>query len=211
MMDAKRKAFVFLALAFLLAIVSAGLILNEIRNAQMALGETIRVAVAKTDIPAYSAMSPEWVEWVEIPRNKKLSSFIESTEELKQSVLIVNVKEGDLLTKNMLRSRVDIPADHRVVWLNVTKNVVIDQDVMEGDLVDIIAAYQDKGVLTTKRVLTAIPVVQRQQLDKDGEKLAIKVSLNVEQAEQLIHLQNTAQQIRALRVNQIDEQKLAGK
>jgi Flp pilus assembly protein CpaB len=206
MINAKRKAFIFLSLAFILAVLTSGLVLNEIREAKRALGETVKVAIASKDIPNYTAITKEMVDWIQIPKSSELSSFVTDLSDLEKSVLVVSVKEGDLLTKNMLRDRVQIPADHRVVWLNVSKNVILDQEVAENDLVDIIATYEPDGKLETKRVLEQIPVIQVRTYEKEKKELgAIKVSIDVEQAEKLIHLQNTAQQIRVLRVSQIQE------
>lgn len=65
------------------------------------------------------------------------------------------MSEGDLFTDNILRSQVDIPMDHRIVWLNSTDNVVQDQPVAEGDIVDIIVTDdQDDGPETIRYLKT---------------------------------------------------------
>ncbi|WP_134687244.1 SAF domain-containing protein [Brevibacillus migulae] len=202
MIDAKRKAMIFLTIAFILAVVTAGLVLNEIRQMQMALGERIYVAIARDDIPSYTEVTSDMVEWVQIPNTDKFSSYITAPQELDNSVLIVKVGKGELITKSIVRSKMDIPVDHRVVWLNVTKNVVIDQEIAENDLVDIVVFYQDLGTKTvlSKRLFANVPIVQRQ----DGENgIALKASMSLQDAENYIYLQNTASQIRILRVNQI--------
>lgn len=207
MLDAKRKAMIFLALAFILAILAATLLLNEIRNAQASLGETIQVAVAKEDIQTYTPLDESMITWENIPASTEISSYVQDEQELVSTVSIVPVKKGDLITKNILRSTVDVPEDHRIVWLNATENVVMDQTVVEGDQVDIIVSYQSKRSETrTVRMFDGVDVVQRvePEEDEDDKEASIKVSLPIEEAEELIHFQNTANQIRVLLANQAE-------
>jgi Flp pilus assembly protein CpaB len=213
MIDAKRKALIFLSLAFILAIVTAGLILNEIKQAQTAMGETIKVASAKEDIGSNKPIKEDQITWIEMPKSSVVTSFIQNGRELEKKIALVNIKEGDILSKNMLRSNVDIPADHRVVLLNPTENVLIDEDVKPGDLVDIIVSTEEKDGLKTQRLLKNVSVVQSNSQtveteDKEKAKFnQIKVSLNVKDAEQLIHYQNKAKQIRVLLVNTVQDEK----
>ncbi|MCA0989602.1 hypothetical protein [Guptibacillus algicola] len=207
MIDAKRKALIFLTLAFILAVVAAGFILNQIRMAQESLGETVKVAAAGSDIRSYTSLEKSDIEWVEMPRSSQVSSFIQDEKDLDEAIAVVNLNDGDILTKNVVRKKLDIPAENRVVWLNPTSNVVIDQAITEGDLVDVYSVMETKSGVTTERLLETVPVVQLEEIqsDNDDESFgpAIRVSLDLDQAEKLIHAQNAAKQIRILRVNQI--------
>ncbi|MFC5464260.1 Flp pilus assembly protein CpaB [Lederbergia graminis] len=207
MISAKRKAFFFLTIAFILAVVTGWFITSQVSEAKELMGQSIKVAVAKKELPAYTEITPEMVEWLSVPKSSAVSSFITNEKDLEEHLLIVDVKKGDLLTDNILRARVDIPEGHRVVWLNPTQNVIMDQAIYNGDKVDIIASYKldNGGKIETKRILNEISVIQSEnvQLENNRSGTAIKVSLTLEQAEQLIHLQNTAEQIRVLRINQL--------
>ncbi|WP_261134626.1 Flp pilus assembly protein CpaB [Bacillus sp. Marseille-Q3570] len=202
MIDAKRKAFIFLTIAFILAVAAAGFIINQIQMAQDSLGETVKVAAADKDIQSYTSLEKGDITWVEMPKNAQVESFIQQSDDIDDSITVVNLKEGDLVTKNVVRKKVDIPADHRIVWLNPSEIVIVDQGVAEGDLVDVISVTEnkEKGVVT-QRLLQNIKVVQMES--KSEGPSAIKVSLPVNQAERLIHAQNSAKQIRILRVNQV--------
>ncbi|MGM7703776.1 Flp pilus assembly protein CpaB [Pseudalkalibacillus sp. Hm43] len=202
MIDAKRKAFIFLTLAFLLAVVAAGFIINQIQMAQESLGETVEVAAADGDIQSYTTLEAGDIQWVEMPKTAQVDSFIQKSDDIEDSISIVNLKEGDLVTKSVVRKKIDIPANHRVVWLNPGENVLVDQGVAEGDLVDVISVLEnkEKGV-TTQRLLENVQVVQMEEREEGPP--AIKVSLSVEDAEKLIFTQNAAKQIRVLRVNQV--------
>ncbi|MGY4689002.1 Flp pilus assembly protein CpaB [Salibacterium sp. K-3] len=205
MLDAKRKAMIFLAAGFILAVLATALILNEIRNVQASLGETIEVAVADEDIPTYTEINEDMISWEEVPASTDIESYVREASELESSISIVPVKQGDLMTKNILRSAVDVPDDQRVVWLNATENVVLDQAVAEGDQVDIIVSYSSSNSdQRTRRLFTSVDVVQRTEPDEEEDiPASIKVSLPIEEAEDLIHYQNTAEQIRVLLVNQV--------
>ncbi|MCM3733844.1 flagella basal body P-ring formation protein FlgA [Fictibacillus nanhaiensis] len=208
MVDAKRKALIFLVVAFILAVVTAGVVLNEIRKAQQNLTETTKVAALEGNIKSNEAITSSKIKWVEIPKNAAVSNFIQSEGDLKNQVVLTDMKDGDILTKNVLRSKIDISKGHRVVWLNPTENVLIDENVTEGDRVDIVVSMEEKNVMTTKRALKGIHVVEVDddvEIEKNKTTSVIKVSLSIEDAEKLIHYQNTAQQIRILRVNELEE------
>jgi Flp pilus assembly protein CpaB len=209
MVDAKRKALIFLVVAFILAVVTAGVVLNEIRKAQQNLTETTKVAALEGNIKSNEAITSSKIKWVEIPKNAAVSNFIQSEGDLKNQVVLTDMKNGDILTKNVLRSKIDISKGHRVVWLNPTENVLIDENVTEGDRVDIVVSMEEKNVMTTKRALKGIHVVEVDddvEIEKNKTTSVIKVSLSIEDAEKLIHYQNTAQQIRILRVNELEEE-----
>lgn len=209
MVDAKRKALIFLVIAFILAVVTAGVVLNEIRKAQQSLTETTKVAALENDMKSNEAITSSKIKWVEIPKNAAVSNFIQSEGDLKNQVVLTDMKKGDILTKNVLRSKIDIANGHRVVWLNPTENVLIDENVTEGDRVDIVVSMEEKNAITTKRALKGIHVVEVDddvEIDKNKTTSVIKVSLSIEDAEKLIHYQNTAQQIRILRVNELEEE-----
>ena len=200
MIDSKRKAIIFLTISFILAVVTAGVVLVQISQAQERLGETVEVASVSEDVPSNSAIDMKDIEWVKFPKNSA-SSFITDKSELEEVITLVDLKEGDLLTKNLVRKKLDIPANERVVWLNATDIVLEDQQVKVGDLVDIIVSRELERKVETKRLLSNIKVVER---DKEG---GIKISLPLEQAEKLIHYQNFAKQIRVLVVNQVNDNK----
>ncbi len=200
MIDSKRKAIIFLTISFILAVVTAGVVLVQISQAQERLGETVEVASVSEDVPSNSAIDMKDIEWVKFPKNSA-SSFITDKSELEEVITLIDLKEGDLLTKNLVRKKLDIPANERVVWLNATDIVLEDQQVKVGDLVDIIVSRELERKVETKRLLSNIKVVER---DKEG---GIKISLPLEQAEKLIHYQNFAKQIRVLVVNQVNDNK----
>lgn len=208
MVDTKRKAMIFLSLAFVLAVVTAWLVVDQVGQAQATLSETTKVAVAKTDIQAYTEITADMIDWVDLPASSDLPSLVQDEKELEGHVAIVNLEKGEPFTVNLVRSRMDIPNDHRVVWLNPTNNVVLDQSVVEGDKVDIIVSYKSGSGIRTERILENIPVVQSQELKSgdDESNIALKVSLPVSQAEQLIHMQNTAEQVRVLRLDQLQKE-----
>ncbi|MBU8881361.1 hypothetical protein BGM26_20795 [Bacillus sp. FJAT-29790] len=200
MIDAKRKAIIFLTSSFLLAIVAAGVILVQINQAQQKLGKTIAVAAAAKDIKSYHEIKETDIEWIQLPQSSAYSSLITSEKDFKDAISVAAVKKGELLTKALVRKKLDIPINDRVVWLNATKIVLIDQDVAVGDLVDIIVTEEVSGSLSTKRQFQNTSVVQVDEQNEGPPR--IKISLTVENAEKIIHYQNSAVQIRVLRVNQ---------
>lgn len=207
MIDSKRKAIIFLTISFILAIVTAGVVLVQISQAQDRLGEMIEVASVKKDVPSYTEINESHIEWVKFPRANVYSSLITDAKDLEDVITVVNLKPGDILTGNLIRKKLDIPTNERVVLLNATDIVLIDQKLTEGDLVDVIVSREIEKNVETKRLLSNVKVVQMGGDEtEDSEKDSIKISLPIADAEQLIHYQNFAKQIRVLRVNQVGDE-----
>ncbi|WP_102349119.1 Flp pilus assembly protein CpaB [Bacillus sp. Marseille-P3661] len=209
MIDAKRKAIIFLTISFLLAVATAGVILVQINDAQRALGEMVKVAAAAKNISSYHEISESDIDWVDLPATSANETFIKSMDELKETITLVELKKGELITDSLVRSKLDIPANERVVLLDATEIVVKDQQLAIGDLVDIIAVYHNANdKVETKRILSNVPVVEVNSSSTDEEEDAessvgrVKVALPIDDAATIIHHQNTAVQIRVLRVNQ---------
>lgn len=219
MIDAKRKAIILLTIAFLLAVAAAGVIVVQISNTQERLGKTVEVAAAAKDIYSNQEINIENdLKWVELPATSAYESLITKDEAKKvfeNSITVVDLDGGELITDSLVRDRLNIPENERVVWLNATETVILDQDVTEGDFVDIVVVFQDPAQqVQTKRILTNIPVVEVDENNdkKDDKEEAdrknpasnnrVKVSLPITDAEMVIHHQNTAIQMRVLRVNQ---------
>lgn len=216
MIDSRRKAFIFLAIAFVLAIITALVVINQVQSAQQALSQTTSMPVADEDIPTYTEITSEMIDWVDVPVSDDSEGFAESTlneDQILDSIVTVNLSEGDLITPNILRPQVDVPDDHRVVWLNSTDNVVLDQAVAEGDIIDIIVTDEDEEaeMLTTRSyedvqvVQTDIPDEEEQEDGGESAEPAIKVSMDIEDAENFIHMQHTAEYIRVLLSNQVQQ------
>lgn len=203
MIDSKRKAILFLTIAFVLAIIASGVILVQINEAKAQLGETVMVAAAASTIGSYHEINESDIKWVELPKSSAYESFITDEEQIEDAIAVVELREGELLTRSIVRKKLNIPDNERVVWLNPTENVLIDQQVAEGDRVDIIVSYEVGDGVETKRLLSGVSVVQVEEGKEMGP--VVKISLPIEDAEQLIHYQNLAKQVRVLRVNQASD------
>lgn len=201
MIDSKRKAILFLTISFLLALVAAGVILVQINQAQEKLGKTVAVAAVKEDVKSYYELTAKDIEWIQLPKASAQKGFITDEKDLEEVITVVNLNGGDLLTKNLVRKKIDIPENERVVWLNATEIVLVDQQtIAPGDLVDIIVTTGKEDKMQTKRIFQNIYVVEVEELDEEPPR--VRISLPIEDAESLIHYQNSAKQIRVLRVNQ---------
>lgn len=201
MIDSKRKAIIFLTISFLLALVAAGVILVQVNQAQEKLGKTVAVAAVKKDVKSYYELTKKDIEWIQLPSESAQKGFITDDKDLEDVITVVDLKKGDLLTKSLVRKKLAIPENERVVWLNATEIVLVDQNSLaSGDLVDIIVTTGKEENMRTKRVFQNVYVVEVEKMEVGAPRVSI--SLPIEDAESLIHYQNSAKQIRVLRVNQ---------
>lgn len=207
MVESKRKAFIFLLLAFILAVIAAGLIIKQLQVIAESTGETIKVAVAKQDINSYDELTSRNVEWIHIPLTDHVRNFIQQKSELENTISIVDLEEGNFITPNMIRSKSSIPPNERIVQLNVTQNVIIEEPLTEGDKVDVIVVYEESEGTVASLLFEEIPVVQVTANSGDGNDGIIRVSVSIQDAQDLIYYQNIAKQIRVLRLNSFEDLK----
>ncbi len=207
MVESKRKAFIFLLLAFILAVIAAGLIIKQLQVIAESTGETIEVAVAKQDINSYDELTSRNVEWIHIPLTDHVRNFIQQKSELENTISIVDLEEGNFITPNMIRSKSSIPPNERIVQLNVTQNVIIEEPLTEGDKVDVIVVYEESEGTVASLLFEEIPVVQVTANSGDGNDGIIRVSVSIQDAQDLIYYQNIAKQIRVLRLNSFEDLK----
>ncbi|WP_164668232.1 Flp pilus assembly protein CpaB [Virgibacillus doumboii] len=202
MVDAKRKAFIFLLLAFILAVVVSGLVIQQVQKIAAESGETVEVAVAANDIGSNETLSSDDITWKEISKPDETGNYFNRKADLENQIVVVDLEKGNFITPYVVRESTSIPADHRVVLLNVTENVILDQQLTEGDKVDIVVVYKKEDNMTSQRLFQKVNVVQVDQ-NSGGESTGntVKVSLSVEDAQQLIYYQNVAEQIRVLRLD----------
>ncbi|MBT9283091.1 MAG: Flp pilus assembly protein CpaB [Hydrogenibacillus schlegelii] len=208
MLDARRKAIIFFVLALAMATIASAIIVNEWNKVRSAWGETVRVAVAAVDIQPYTAITPEMIDWQALPKQFVTTGFITEAQKLKDSIALVEIQKGDFLTPNIIRARADLSPGERIVWLNISNNVFLDQIVAPGDRVDLIVTHQEEGKLVTERLFSDVLVIQRDTDDKG--KMVVKVVLPLSEAERLIYYQNTANQIRVLLSDQIEQRTVEG-
>lgn len=206
MFDAKRKALIFLAIAFILAIITANAIITRLGEVEASLGEQITVAIAKEDITTYTIITPELLDWIQVPRGKHVeSSLVLSEMDISNMIAIINIRKGELVTQNMLRNASQLPPDERVVWLNATPNVLFDQAVAVGDLVDIIITYEIEDDIFTSREFLQVRVVSVEPNTVNPDIPFVKVALPIQDAVQLIDFQHTATHIRVLLSTQVQQ------
>jgi len=210
MLDARRKAIIFFVLALVMATIASAIVVNEWNKVRSAWGETVRVAIAAADIQPYTAITQEMIEWQSLPKQFVTAGFITESQKqvLKDSIALVEIHKGDFLTPNVIRARANVSPGERIVWLNISDNLFLDQIVAPGDRVDLIVTHQEGGNLVTERLFSDVLVIQRETDDKG--KMVVKVVLPLSDAERLIYYQNTAKQIRVLLSDQVERKTAEG-
>src|SRR4051794_33280311 len=104
MLESKRRAAIFLILAFLLALAAGFLVLDKVKDLNADLGGMTKIYVAKGDIPVRTLIQESQITTVEIP-NKFYSkkSHIKDKNDILNMVPVVPLSEGEIVTHNMLK------------------------------------------------------------------------------------------------------------
>lgn len=200
MLEAKRRAAIFLLLAFLLAAVAGYLVLEKVKQLNAELGGMVEIYVANGDIPARTLLQSNQLTKMEIPQKFLTNSHITDEQDILGQVSVVPLKEGDIITENMLKNYSNLQNENnRLVALYRTDKIQFDQEIAALDRVDIIVSTEKNGEKTTELFMKDVAVAFAQGT---GENFAgIGVEVSSEDATKLIHMENYAEYIRVLKAN----------
>ena len=200
MLEAKRRATIFLLLAFILAAIAGYLVLEKVKQLNAALGGMVEIYVANGNIPAREPINTSQLTKMEIPQKFLTSSHITSESDIIDQVSVIPLKEGDIITSRMLKSHSNLSNENnRLVALIRTDKIVFDQEVTALDRIDIIVSQEVDGEKKTELFMKDVAVAYAQGTGESFAGIAVEVSAN--EATKLIHIQNYAEYIRILKAN----------
>lgn len=200
LLEAKRRAAIFLLLAFLLAVVAGYLVLEKVKQLNAELGGMVEIYVANGNIPARTLIHSSQMTKMEIPQKFLTNSHITSESELVNKVSVVPLNKGDIVTKNMLKDYANLQNEnHRLVALYRTDKVQFDQEIAALDRVDIVVSREVDGKKKTEAFMKDVSVAYAQGTGENFAGIAVEVSAS--DATKLIHMQNYAEYIRVLKAN----------
>lgn len=199
MLEAKRRAAIFLILAFLLAAVAGYLILQKVEQLNSELGGMEEIYVAFENVPTGAKLSSHMYTTTEIPKKfLNENSHITDKSDLENKVTMVALKKGDIITQNMLKGYSNLVNEsNRTVAIPFTEKIVFDQELVPLDRVDIIVSHEVDGKKKTEVFMKDVLVTFADEKDFQG----VAVIVPVEEVPNLIHMQNYAEHIRIFKSN----------
>ncbi|RLQ91188.1 SAF domain-containing protein [Falsibacillus albus] len=201
MLESKRRAAIFLLLAFILAAAAGYLVLDKVKSLNSELGGMTKIYIAKDDIPPRTPITESQIGVMEIPNRFVVeNSYITDKGDLAGKVSVVSLSEGEIITQNMLKPISNLRNENnRLVAIQMSDKIQFDQEIKALDRVDIVVSVDDNGKKTTKYFLRDVPVDWAQGKGKNFAGIAVEVS--AEDAPKLIHMENYADKIRILKAN----------
>lgn len=200
MLESKRKAAIFIAIAFILACIAGFLFFRQVQYLNEQLGGTTTVYVAAEDIPSRTLIKSEYLKTMELPNKFVTPSHITDLSILENKVFAVPLSSGDLLTKNLLKplSNVQNP-DNRLVALYSGERVRFDQELSALDRVDLVVSKQENGKPVTKVFMKDVLVSV--VMESEGKMVGVGLEVSEGNVPALVHVQNYADSIRVLKAN----------
>ncbi|WP_175986526.1 flagella basal body P-ring formation protein FlgA [Bacillus sp. Marseille-Q1617] len=200
MIESKKRAFIFLFLAFLLALVAGYLVYDKVKDLNSELGGMTKVYVAKGDIPSRTLIKENQIQAMEIPNKFVTESHVTGKLELKDRVSVVPLSDGDIITTNMIKPASNLNNENdRVVAIYRNDKIQFDQVIAALDRIDIIVSREVNGERKTELFMEDVPVSYAEGDEKSFAGVAVVVPK--EKASELIHVQNYAEHIRILKAN----------
>lgn len=159
MLESKRRAIIFFVIAILLAALSGYFVLQKVKELNEDLGEMVSIYVANGDIYSRAIITPNDVTTTEIPAKFERSEYITSEEEFINSVSLVPLSKGQIITKNMLKEASAVTEeDNRLISILQSERVYFDERLSDMDRVDIIVSREVDGEKVTEVFMTDLKV-----------------------------------------------------
>lgn len=200
MLESKRRAAIFLLIAFLLALTAGYLVLQKVKDLNAELGGMTKIYVARGDIPVRSLIEESQITTIEIPNKFVNRAHITDKDKIVNNVSVVPLSEGDIITDNMLKPYTELRNENsRLIAMYPSEKIQFDQVVETLDRVDIIVSTSINGSQKTEVFMRDVPVAWAQGNEENFAGAALEVSM--EDAPKLIHIQNYADKVRILKAN----------
>ncbi|MFO1442093.1 flp pilus assembly protein CpaB [Bacillus sp. Bva_UNVM-123] len=200
MLESKRRAFIFLSISLLLAIIAGLFFLQKIKELNSELGGMTKIYVTATDIPSRTLVQPNHVKQEEIPNRYVNSSHVTNVDDLIDMVLVVPLVEGDIITKSMLKPVSNtIDENNRLVTLMQSDRIRFDEELEGLDRIDIIISHTFDGKPVTEVFMKDVLVAG--VLKSEQQFTGIAVEIQADAAPKIIHMQNYADSMRILKAN----------
>jgi Flp pilus assembly protein CpaB len=200
MLESKRRAAIFLLLAFLLAAGAGYLVLDKVRDLNAELGGMTKIYIANGNIPVRTLIQSNQITTMDIPNKFLNDAHITDKDKILDNVSVVPLSEGEIITSNMLKPFTELTDENnRLIAMYPSEKVQFDQVVETLDRVDIVVSTENSGEYNTEVFMRDVPVAYAQGSEEDFAGIALEVSM--EEAPKLIHMQNYADKIRILKAN----------
>lgn len=200
MLESKRRAIIFLLLSLLLAIIAGFLVLQKVKALNNDLGTVVNVYAAKSDIASRKDITPDLITTKEIPKKYLENYHITNISDLENKVAVVPLSAGDVISKNVLKQSSVVMEEHnRLISVMSDERVFFDESLEALDRVDIIVSEKFGDKPKTTIFMKDVKVAR---IAKKSDKFAgVQLEVPLEQAPQLIHMQNYADSVRIVKSN----------
>lgn len=151
----KRRGVIYILLAVVLAAATLIMMTRYASSVSSQVGPTVTVYQAKAPVPAYTPLSPDNLQAVEIPRRWAPESTQVSLKELQGRRIGFDVTAGTTISRDMLLAPSDLRRNEREIAINVNPTTGVAGRVKPGDKVDIYAVFADvPGLPKSVKILT---------------------------------------------------------
>ncbi|MBM4763241.1 SAF domain-containing protein [Bacillus sp. B15-48] len=201
MLESKRRAAIFLLLAFLLALAAGYLVFEKVKQLNSELGGMTKIYIANDSIQARTPIKENQITTEEIP-NKfiKPNWHIVDKEDILNKVSIIPINDGEIIPETILKD-FSIATDEtkRLIAMYPSETVQFDQEVEPLDRVDIVVSTENSGQRKTEIFMRDVLVYFASK--EDGNFLGAALEVGIDDAPRLIHMQHYADKIRILKAS----------
>lgn len=220
----RYRPLVFFGVALVLALITSILVFSWLQNeknrlmaAPIPLIKNAQVVVANADLPWGSKLTPEMMQLQEFPAGAIPEGHFTNVEDIKDRVLLVDVKRNELVMESKLAPlgtsggvAAVTDVNKRAMSVKVDDVIGVAGFIKPADRVDVMVTIEPEGgkqghtiskmILENVKVLAAGTQMERKGKDEEPKPVqVITVEVDVEEAEKLALASNQGKLRLALR------------
>ncbi|WP_114559454.1 Flp pilus assembly protein CpaB [Desertihabitans aurantiacus] len=151
----QRRGVLLMVLSMLAAVLVFVGVSGFVADVNSRVGPMVTVYQVTTDLPAFTSLSGENTEPVEVPERWAAANTVLDSQDIDGRVIAVPLTAGSPVSLDLLVPPSDLEADEREIAVNVDAVTGLAGRVRPGDRVDVYAVFADvPGLARQARILT---------------------------------------------------------
>jgi pilus assembly protein CpaB len=182
----QRRGALLMILAAIGAVFVFISVVGYVGSVRAEVGAKTEVLQLKQDLPAYSSVTGDMVERVQVPQKWTPNTMITNWRELSGQVAAANLAKGSYLQRGMLITKPALEPGQREIAIMIDAETGVAGKVNEGDAVDIFATFQQQGGNSQAQVACASRVIRSAKVLQVGQKMTEQSGQNAKDVNEVV-------------------------
>jgi pilus assembly protein CpaB len=205
----QRRGVVLLVVSVLCAAGAFAGVLAVVGDARSQVGPKVTAYELDSDVPAYTALTPDQVHRISVPKRWLPGTAVRDTAEFQGKIAAVPLKKGSLLQSDMVADRPELKSGQMEIAIMIDAETGVAGKITPGSRVNIFATFagkKDTDPDVSKIIVSGAQVIDVGEIkafdkSEDAQRLStqgvpITFALGAEDAQRVAFAESFARHVR---------------